>query len=83
MIIISFTVFIMYLYCSQPVISCRGGSGGRLNRRYSNEDLTFDLPSGTDMCDIATFTVWCEAASAFFTRIEIPRSTFVSSLSDS
>ncbi len=58
----------------------RNSGDGRfvLGRRYSSEDLTFDLPSGTDLCDVATFTIWCQAASAFFTRVDIPSSLFVS-----
>ena len=47
-------------------------------RAYSGEDVTIDLPSGTDVCDISTLTIWCEDFDAFFTRIEIPTSLFVS-----
>ena len=36
------------------------------------------LPDGVDACDIGTLTVWCKPFSAIFTRLEIPRSTFVS-----
>ncbi len=58
----------------------RNSGDGRFvfGRRYSSEDLTFDLPSGTDLCDVATFTIWCQAASVFFTRVDIPSSLFVS-----
>ena len=51
-----------------------------VGRSFSGEDLTIDLPSGTDVCDISTFTIWCEEASVFFSRLEVPRSTFVSAV---
>ena len=35
------------------------------------------LPDGVDACDIGTITIWCEPFRAIFTRLEIPRSTFV------
>ena len=35
------------------------------------------LPAGTDACDIGTITVWCQPFRAIFTRLAIPRSTFV------
>ena len=58
----------------------RGDSTGAFTEgtRYSNQDLIIDLPAGTDICDIATFTIWCEQASVFFSRLEVPRSIFVS-----
>ena len=36
------------------------------------------LPDDIDACDIGTITVWCEPFTAIFTRLEVPRSTFVS-----
>ena len=36
------------------------------------------LPDGVDACDIGTITVWCMPFRAIFTRLEVPRSTFVS-----
>ena len=36
------------------------------------------LPDGVDACDIGTITVWCQPFRAIFTRLEIPRKTFVS-----
>ena len=35
------------------------------------------LPDGVDACDIGTITVWCQPFRAIFTRLAIPRSTFV------
>ena len=60
----------------------RGDSTGAfaLGRRHTGGDLTIDLPAGTDACDISTFTIWCEAFSAFFTRLEVPATLFVSAL---
>ena len=83
-------IFIQYqvvaYHCtSLPVLPLSAGesTGGdigafRQGRRYSGEDLTVDLPSGTDVCDISTLTIWCEDFDAFFTRITIPAATFVS-----
>ena len=51
---------------------------GQLDRRYTNEQLVVPLPGGTTACDIGIFTVWCEPFRATFSRIAIPRSTFVS-----
>ena len=42
------------------------------------EDLTVDLPAGTDVCDIATLTIWSEPFRVFFSRIDVPASLFVS-----
>ena len=36
------------------------------------------LPDGVDACDIGTITIWCEPFTAFFSRLEVPRSLFVS-----
>ena len=36
------------------------------------------LPDGMDACDIGTITIWCQPFRAIFTRLAIPRSTFVS-----
>jgi hypothetical protein len=36
------------------------------------------LPDGVDACDIGTITIWCEPFTAFFSRLEVPRSVFVS-----
>ena len=36
------------------------------------------LPDGVDACDIGTITIWCQPFRAIFTRLAIPRSTFVS-----
>ena len=57
-----------------------GDSTGALTRgtRYTGQDLTFDLPAGADVCDISTFTIWCEDFDVFFTELLIPTSTFVS-----
>ena len=46
--------------------------------RYNDVDITVTMPEGTDVCDIGTLTVWCQPFRAIFTRIEIPRSIFVS-----
>ena len=58
-------------------------TGGRYpgafqRRRFTNEDITVTLPDGVDACDIGTITVWCQPFRAIFTRLAIPRSTFVS-----
>ena len=58
--------------------SGRSNGAFRVGVRFSNEDITFSMPSGSDVCDIGTFTIWCEAARSFFTRLAFPRSTFVS-----
>lgn len=55
---------------------------GKLDRRYSNEQLVVTLPDGVTACDIGSLTVWCEPFRATFSRITIPRSTFVSELLD-
>ena len=59
-----------------------GGSypGSFQRRRFNNEDFTVTLPEGTDACDIGTITVWCQPFRAIFTRLEVPTSTFVSSI---
>ena len=54
--------------------------GSFQRRRYSNEDFTVTLPDGMDLCDIGTLTIWCRPFRAIFTRIEIPRNIFVSSV---
>ena len=36
------------------------------------------LPDGVDACDIGTITIWCEPFTAFFSRLEVPTSLFVS-----
>ena len=38
------------------------------------------LPDGVDACDIGTITVWCEPFKVIFAQLEVPRSTFVSSM---
>ena len=53
-------------------------AGSFQRRRFSNEDVTVTLPAGTDVCDIGTITIWCQPFRAIFTRLAIPRSTFVS-----
>ena len=54
-------------------------SDGSFKRsRYTDVDITVTMPEGTDVCDIGTLTVWCQPFEAIFTRIEIPRSIFVS-----
>ena len=56
-------------------------SDGRFQgRRFTNEDFTVTLPTGTYVCDIGTLTIWCRRFRAIFTRIEIPRNIFVSNL---
>ena len=57
-----------------------GGSypGAFQRRSFNNEDITVTLPDGVDACDIGTITVWCQPFRAIFTRLAIPRSTFVS-----
>ena len=52
--------------------------GTFLRSRYRDVNITVTMPEGTDVCDIGTLTVWCEPFRAIFTRIEIPRSIFVS-----
>ena len=49
-------------------------------RRFTNEDFTVTLPTGTNVCDIGTLTIWCRRFQAIFTRIAIPRNIFVSNL---
>ena len=51
--------------------------GSFQRRRFTNEDITVTLPDGTDACDIGTITIWCQPFRAIFTRLAIPRSTFV------
>ena len=60
--------------------SCSGDAEGAfvLGNAYTGQDFTFNLPVGTDVCDISTITIWCEDFDVFFTRLDIPRSTFVS-----
>ena len=57
----------------------RSGTGdGRITSRYTGSDVTISLTNqaggdtGLTVEDIGTFTIWCEFASVFFTRIEIP-----------
>ena len=61
---------------------CRGDSdrypGAFQRRSFNNEDIMVTLPDGVDACDIGTITVWCQPFRAIFTRLEIPRKTFVS-----
>ena len=52
--------------------------GSFQRRRFTNEDITVTLPDGVDACDIGTITIWCQPFRAIFTRLAIPRSTFVS-----
>ncbi len=61
-------------------VFCRGDTRGafRLGRRFNNEVITFSMPSNTDVCDIGTFTIWCELARSHFTRLVFPRTLFVS-----
>ena len=47
-------------------------------QRFTNEDIMVTLPDGVDACDIGTITIWCEPFTAFFSRLEVPRSVFVS-----
>ena len=54
--------------------------GAFQRRSFNNEDITVTLPDGVDACDIGTITIWCQPFSAIFTRLAIPRSTFVSIL---
>ena len=56
------------------------GSDGefRRGRSFNREDLVYSLPGNVTACDIGTLTMWCRTFRAFFTRIEIPRSLFVS-----
>ena len=35
------------------------------------------LPDEVDPCDIGTITVWCQPFRAIFTRLAIPRRTFL------
>jgi hypothetical protein len=51
--------------------------GSFQRRRFTNEDIMVTLPDGVDACDIGTITIWCQPFSAIFTRLAIPRSTFV------
>ena len=62
------------------MFNCSGDSRGAFTPgvRFSNEDISFSLPTGTDVCDIGTFTIWCAAARSFFTRLVFPRTLFVS-----
>lgn len=53
-------------------------SDGRLKRsRYTDVDVDVTLPDGIDVCDIGTFTIWCQPFNAIFTRIEISRDILV------
>lgn len=45
---------------------------------YSSEDFDFDLPPGTDVCNISTFAIWCEVPGVFFTQLLVPDYLFVS-----
>ncbi len=71
-----FVCFIIFVVCSG------GNSNGafKLGVRYSNQDLTVDLPAGTNVCDIGTFTVWCEQAAVFFSVLKVNPDVFVSAL---
>ena len=52
--------------------------GAFQGRSFNNEDIMVTLPNGVDACDIGTITIWCQPFRAIFTRLAIPRSTFVS-----
>ncbi len=43
-----------------------------------SSNLTITLPENWYMCDFSWFTIWCETASVFFSRLEIPTTAFVS-----
>ena len=45
-------------------------------RRYSGETLIAHITDGSSITDYGTFTIWCQAASVFFTRINIPTNLF-------
>ena len=51
--------------------------GAFQTRSFNNEDIMVTLPDGVDACDIGAITVWCQPFRAIFTRLAIPRSTFV------
>ena len=57
-----------------------GDSRGAFKRgtQIADQDLTVDLPAGMDVCDIGTFTVWCETARVFFSTLVVSRDVFVS-----
>ena len=70
-----------FVFC----ISSSRGSTGRYpgafqGRSFNNEDIMVTLPAGVDACDIGTITIWCQPFRAIFTRLAIPRNTFVSCL---
>ena len=51
---------------------------GRIPRgRVSGIDLQFTLPEDVYACDMAVFTIWCDAADVHFTSIDIPPDIFV------
>ena len=74
-------IFMHYMFMGdQYTLTLLRSDGSFQRRRYSNEDFTVTLPVGTDLCDIGTLTIWCRPFRAIFTRIEIPRNIFVSTV---
>ena len=73
-------MYMHYMFMQGHTLSILRSDGSFQRRRYSNEDFTVTLPVGTDLCDIGTLTIWCRPFRAIFTRIEIPRNIFVSSV---
>ena len=49
-----------------------------MGRAYNGETLSVEMPSGRTVCDIGTFTIWCELASVFFATLVVPETAFVS-----
>ena len=49
-------------------------------RRYTNEDVILDLPSGVNVCGIGTFTVWCSVGRITFTSVTLNANLYVSDL---
>ena len=43
----------------------------------TNQDVTIELSTGT-VCDIGTITLWCSVASALFSVLAVPSSSYVS-----
>lgn len=57
------------------IIRANGNGDGRIERRaYNSEDLQITMPSGTDVCDIQTLTVWCDPFDAIFAQVTVDRS---------
>ena len=64
---VSYDVYVHLLYRQTSFV---------YGRRYSGETLTAHITDGSVITDYGTFTLWCRAASVFFTRISIPTNLF-------